>query len=289
MSSKTIKVCLTISGILAAIFFSQISQSSFSAPLPTPGITLTMRDWCERFYWAILKSWAKNGGGKVKKISCVFNVQSNGDISNVRILKSSGSAEVDQEAVSVLKQASPLPDFTFTGRPLKSFKEPPEIFAHFEEYPVLRLTMEDSGYSVYAWPPDRGPDGNPSTMSDIQLLNYALDHTCYLLQAPWVKSPDSPDLVSVSCICTMGTKGEIGDLRILKSSGSDATDQAALVAIKGENPPFEKLLAPLHDRHEIVFEFYSSGDLRSKLKENQNLVPIGRSGQLPDPPVRLSR
>jgi hypothetical protein len=171
---------------------------------------------------------------------------------------------------------------------LKPFKEQPEIFVHFETYPVLRLTMEDSGLPVYAWPPDRGPDGDPSTMSDIQLLNYSLDHTCFLLQASWVKSPNP---VSVSCIFTMGTKGEIGGLRIFKPSGSDAIDRAVLLAIKSENPPFEKLLAPLHSPHEIVIEFYPSGDISTKLKEDQNLVPIGRSGQIPaqQRPGRLFR
>jgi TonB family protein len=254
MSRKTIKVCLTMLVILAGTF-GEISQLAFCAPIPTPGLTPPMMDWCERFYWAILNSWAKNNH-EIKNTSCVFNVQRNGDISNIRISKSSGSGVVDQEAISVLKQASPLPDYSFTGRPLKPFKEQPEIFVHFETYPVLRLTMEDSGLPM--------------------------------LQAPWGKSPNP---VSVSCIFTMGTKGEIGGLRIFKPSGSDAIDRAVLLAIKSENPPFEKLLAPLHSPHEIVIEFYPSGDISTKLKEDQNLVPIGRSGQIPaqQRPGRLFR
>jgi periplasmic protein TonB len=55
------------------------------------------------------KRYPPQGGGKVGEARLAFTIDRNGHVVASRILRSSGSEALDQEALALIKRAAPLP------------------------------------------------------------------------------------------------------------------------------------------------------------------------------------
>jgi len=64
-----------------------------------------LNHWCDALQYPITSAWQK-AKFKGKAVSCIFQVDPKGEISDIRIFKSSGSKPVDKAAIDAIKNAS---------------------------------------------------------------------------------------------------------------------------------------------------------------------------------------
>jgi len=235
----------------------------------------------------IKSSWTSPVEKVSKQIVTKITIAKNGELLDIKIIKSSDNKHVDESAISAIRKSAPfkpLPkkykgdsipiEFTFDYKTMNDTTVYNSSDNQLYSSENKKLSLKNNR-DIYIEQVNYDKSQQEKTNSTINWHPYMqkLDKT---IKRNW-KSPAITESRSVTVQFKVNKNGEFSDINILKSSNDKQFDESAIAAVRNSSPyeplpdQFKGVAVPV----EITFGAYING--------NNSIIPVRGAGGISSP------